>query len=87
MVNIQLVRLGRQISNHNIHRLNFCISNIFVSENSDMIYEGDIYLDESTINLLVRLKRRTIRSAISAPHRKWPDATIPYEFGYVSKYQ
>lgn len=51
---------------------------------STRIFEGDILLDQTTQDLLRNLRRRQVRSAISAPNRKWSSNKIPYNFGAVS---
>ena len=59
---------------------------IFFAVETKRVYEGDIFLDQNTQYLLRTLRRRPVRSAISAPHRKWSSNKIPYDFGGVSKY-
>lgn len=50
----------------------------------ERVYEGDVFLDQSTQYLLQSLRRRSVRSAISSPNKKWSSNVIPYDFGGVS---
>ncbi|XP_020900444.1 zinc metalloproteinase nas-15 [Exaiptasia diaphana] len=47
------------------------------------VFEGDIYLDKSTENILEQLMSPT-REALVNPISHWKDGRVPYQFGPVS---